>query len=144
MATGVLVVLTGLVPRFGDLVAAIPPSLARAMLAGVLLPLCVEPVLALADSPAMVAPVVLTWLVLQRRAARWAVPAALVVALVVVVVTAGDAVAAGDLLPTLALTAPTWSWQAMVGVTLPLYVVTMASQNVPGVAVMGSFGYRVP
>ena len=58
--------------------------------------------------------------------------------------TAGDAVAAGDLLPTLALTAPTWSWQAMVGVTLPLYVVTMASQNVPGVAVMGSFGYRVP
>ncbi|WP_300458436.1 benzoate/H(+) symporter BenE family transporter [uncultured Nocardioides sp.] len=144
VATGVLVVLTGLVPRLGDLVAAIPPSLARAMLAGVLLPLCVEPVLALADSPAMVAPVVLTWLALQRRAARWAVPAALVVALVVVVVTAGDAVAAGDLLPTLALTAPTWSWQAMVGVTLPLYVVTMASQNVPGVAVMGSFGYRVP
>lgn len=143
-ATGVLVLLTALVPRLGDLVAAIPVSLARAMLAGVLLPLCVEPVTALAASPATVAPVVLTWLVLLRPAPRWAVPASLAVALVVVAVTAGDRVAAGDLLPTLSLTAPSWSVPALVGVALPLYVVTMASQNVPGVAVMGSLGYRVP
>ena len=142
--TGVLVVLTGLVPRLGDLVAAIPVPLARAMLAGVLLPLCVQPVLALADSPLLVGPVVLAWLVLVRPAPRWAVPASLAVALVVVVVEAGDTVAAQDLLPTLSLTLPAWSTSAALGIALPLYVVTMASQNVPGVAVMATFGYRVP
>lgn len=144
LLTGVLVVLTGLLPRLGDLVAAIPVPLARAMLAGVLLPLCVEPVLGLAASPLLVGPVVLAWLVLVRPAPRWAVPASLAVALVVVAVEAGDRVATADLLPTLSLTAPSWSASAALGIALPLYVVTMASQNVPGVAVMGTFGYRVP
>lgn len=142
--TGALVLLTGLVPRLGDLVAAIPVSLARAMLAGVLLPLCIEPVRALAESPAVVAPVVLTWLVLLRPAPRWAVPASLAVALAVVVVAAGDQLRAGDLLPALRFTTPEWSGAALLGIALPLYVVTMASQNVPGVAVMSSYGYRVP
>lgn len=143
-ATGALIVLTGLVPRLGDLVAAIPVSLARAMLAGVLLPLCIEPVRALAESPAVVAPVVLTWLVLLRPAPRWAVPASLVAALGVVVVTAGDQLKAGDFAPALSVTAPAWTGAAMLGIALPLYVVTMASQNVPGVAVMRGYGYRVP
>lgn len=144
VATGALIVLTGLVPRLGDLVAAIPVALARAMLAGVLLPLCIEPVRALADSPAVVAPVVLTWLVLLRPAPRWAVPASLAAALGVVVVTAGDQLKAGDFAPALSVTAPTWTGAAMLGIALPLYVVTMASQNVPGVAVMRGYGYRVP
>ncbi|MCH1867579.1 benzoate/H(+) symporter BenE family transporter [Nocardioides sp. CFH 31398] len=144
LVVGGLVVLTGLVPRLGDLVAAIPVPLARAMLAGVLLPLCVEPVLALTASPAVVAPVVIGWLVLLRLAPRWAVPGALAVALGVVVLTAADGLRAADLVPSLTLTAPAWSAGALLGVALPLYVVTMASQNVPGVAVMAGLGYRVP
>ncbi|WP_308281210.1 benzoate/H(+) symporter BenE family transporter [Pimelobacter sp. 30-1] len=142
VATGVLIVLTALVPKVGDLVAAIPHSLARAMLAGVLLPLCLAPVTALVDAPAAVAPVVLTWLVLLRLAPRWAVPGALLVALVAVVATAR--IETADLVPHLAWTTPSWSLSALVGIALPLYVVTMASQNVPGVAVMSGFGYRVP
>ena len=142
VVTGVLIVLTGLVPRLGDLVAAIPQSLARAMLAGVLLPLCLAPVTALVDAPRVIAPVVLTWLVLLRLAPRWAVPAALAVALGTVLVTAQ--VDTATLAPTLTWTTPHWSTSAVVGIALPLYVVTMASQNVPGVAVTSSFGYRVP
>ena len=76
-------------PGAGDLIARIPTSLARAMLAGVLLPICLEPVTGLADSPAYVGPVVLAWLVMHRISRRWAVPVSLAVALVVVVVTAG-------------------------------------------------------
>ena len=142
VATGVLILLTALVPRLGDLVAAIPQSLARAMLAGVLLPLCIAPVTAVVDAPAAVAPVIVTWLVLLRLAPRWAVPAALGVALVTVLVTAD--VDAGALAPSLTWTTPHWTASALVGIALPLYVVTMASQNVPGVAVTSSFGYRVP
>ncbi|MGB2722320.1 MAG: benzoate/H(+) symporter BenE family transporter, partial [Rhodococcus sp. (in: high G+C Gram-positive bacteria)] len=63
VTVGVLILLTGLSPRLGALVSRIPVPLAQAMLAGVLLPLCAAPVVAFADSPAQVAPVVLVWLV---------------------------------------------------------------------------------
>jgi benzoate membrane transport protein len=144
VVTGVLIVLTGLVPALGDLIARIPASLARAMLAGVLVPICLEPVTGLADSPAYVAPVVVAWLVMQRVSRRWAVPVSLLVALVVVVVAAGSEVSPGDLVPAVTWTTPTWTVQAVVSIAIPLYVVTMASQNVPGVAILASHGYRAP
>lgn len=139
-----LIGLTGLVPWLGDLVGRIPTSLARAMLAGVLLPLCLAPVTGLADSPALVGPVVLTWVLGLLLFPRWAVPASLGVALAVVLVEARSDVDVDTLLPTLAWTTPTWTVPALVSIALPLYVVTMASQNVPGVAVMASHGYAVP
>ncbi|MFC7449575.1 benzoate/H(+) symporter BenE family transporter [Rhodococcus daqingensis] len=147
IVVGLAVTLTGLWPRLGRLIAAIPTALAQAMLAGVLLPLCLAPVTAFRDSPAAVAPVVLVWLILLRFSRRWAVPAAFAAAAVVI----GVSIAFGDgsldtsaLVPTLDLTAPQWTWQALVGIAVPLYIVTMASQNIPGTAVMSSFGYRVP
>lgn len=144
---GAAVILTGLWPRLGRLIAAIPPALAQAMLAGVLLPLCLAPVPALRDAPLAVAPVVLVWLVLQRYSPRWAVPAAFAAAAVVIavgLVSGSDTLDTSALLPRLDVTAPAWTWQAMVGIAVPLYIVTMASQNIPGTAVMNSFGYRVP
>jgi benzoate membrane transport protein len=144
LVTGLLIVLTGLVPALGDLIARIPTSLARAMLAGVLLPICLEPVTGLADSPAYVGPVVLAWLVMHRISRRWAVPVSLAVALGVVIVTAGDTLTAADLVPTITWTTPHWTVAAVVSIAIPLYIVTMASQNVPGVAVMSSYDYQVP
>lgn len=147
LTVGVAVLLTGLWPRLGALIASIPTSLAQAMLAGVILPLCMAPVTAFAATPLAVGPVVAVWLVLQRYSKRWAVPAAFGVAAVVIGVSLarGDgSLAVGDMIPRLDVTAPTWTWQALVGIALPLYVVTMASQNIPGTAVMKSFGYEVP
>lgn len=144
---GVAILLTGLWPRLGRMIAAIPSALAQAMLAGVLLPLCLAPVLALRDAPLAVAPVVLVWLVLQRYSTRWAVPAAFAAAGVVIAVSlvvGKVGLDASALLPELVLTTPTWSWQALIGIAVPLYIVTMASQNIPGTAVMKSFGYEVP
>jgi benzoate membrane transport protein len=144
VVTGALIVLTGLVPALGDLIARIPTSLARAMLAGVLLPICLEPVTGLAASPAYVGPVVLAWVIMHRVSRRWAVPVSLAVALVVVVVTAGSSVSPSDLVPSITWTTPHWTVPAVVSIAIPLYIVTMASQNVPGVAVTASFGYQVP
>ncbi|MBF6242016.1 benzoate/H(+) symporter BenE family transporter [Nocardia elegans] len=146
--TGVLIVLTGCWSRLGRLITAIPVEIAQAMLAGVLLPLCLAPLRASStSSAAVVAPVLVVWVVLQRYAQRWAVPGAFATA----VAGAGIAMIAGhrsipvaDLVPKLEITVPQWSWQAIVGIAIPLYVVTMAAQNIPGVAVMSSFGYRVP
>ncbi|MBL0888675.1 benzoate/H(+) symporter BenE family transporter [Myceligenerans indicum] len=142
--TGLLILLTALIPRLGRLVAAIPASLAQGMLAGVLVPLCLAPATALAGAPLAVAPVVLTWLVLLPVSRRWAVPAALGVALVVVLLTGRDAISGAGLVPAPVWTTPHLTVEGVIAVSVPLYVVTMASQNVPGVAVLASHGYRVP
>ncbi|MFC8045100.1 benzoate/H(+) symporter BenE family transporter [Nocardia sp. NPDC057353] len=147
VVTGALIVLTGLWGRLGALVAAIPVPIAQAMLAGVLVPLCLAPVEAVRTSPAVVLPVIAVWLLLTRFAPRWAVLAAFATA----AVGAGIAIAVRDtpldlgaMVPAVQLTWPQWSWQAVIGVAVPLYIVTMASQNIPGTAVLGSFGYRTP
>lgn len=144
---GVLFVLTGLWPALARWVQKIPTPIAQAMLAGVLLPLCIAPVTSLAKHPWAVAPVLVVWLVLLKFRPRWAVPLAFVAALVVIAVALvrDDAVpAVAELVPHVEWTTPSITLQALTGVVLPLYIVTMASQNIPGAAVLASYGYSVP
>lgn len=147
LVTGVLIALTGLVPALGRLLARIPTPLAQAMLAGVLLTLCLAPFKALGTAPLLVAPVIACWLLMTRFAPRWSVPAALAIALAVIgvhVALNGAAVRQDTLLPALAWTTPAFTPGALAGIALPLFIVTMASQNIPGVAVLKSFGYTTP
>ncbi|MEV1288209.1 benzoate/H(+) symporter BenE family transporter [Micromonospora sp. NPDC049679] len=145
IVSGLLITVAGLVPALGRWIAAIPIPVASAMLAGVLFNLCVAPVRALVEVPLMAAPIVLTWAVLSRFARRWAVPAALVVAVLAIALnTSAGGLHAADLRPTIAFTAPAWTLPAMVSLGLPLFLVTMASQNVPGMAVLAGYGYRPP
>ncbi|MFD0760082.1 benzoate/H(+) symporter BenE family transporter [Arthrobacter ulcerisalmonis] len=146
LVAGVLIAMTGLVPALGRLMTRIPTALAQAMLAGVLLQLCLAPFQALGSVPLFVAPVIVCWLVMTKFAPRWSVPAALVVALAVIgySLASSGTTLDGALLPTLVWTPPTFTLQALAGIALPLFVVTMASQNVPGVAVLRSFGYETP
>ncbi len=143
--SGALIALCGLVRPLARVVSAIPRALANAMLAGVLLPLCVEPFKALTLSPAAIAPVLIAWLVLMRAARRWAVPGALAVALVVIALSGSLSHLAGArLAPVLVVVAPAWEPAAIVAIALPLFLVTMTSQNIPGMAVLSSFGYHPP
>lgn len=147
LVSAALILCTALFPPLGALIARIPPSIAQAMLAGVLLPLCVAPFVGVVDDPWGVAPVLIVWLVASRLLPRWAVPLAFVAAIVVVAVElarTGVEMDAATLLPRLELTLPTLTVGSVVGIALPLFVVTMASQNVPGVAVMRSLGYTIP
>ena len=147
LVTGLLIVITGLVPPLGALIARIPTSVAQAMLAGVLLQFCLGPITGAVANPAGVVPVIVVWLVGIRFFPRWAVPAAFLVAAVVIgihVVTTDAEVAVASAIPRLEVVVPVFTVQAIVGLALPLYIVTMASQNVPGIAVMKGFGYEVP
>ncbi|MBB3156579.1 benzoate membrane transport protein [Microbacterium proteolyticum] len=147
LVSAALILCTALFPPLGALIARIPPSIAQAMLAGVLLPLCVAPFVGVVEDPWGVAPVLIVWLVASRLLPRWAVPLAFVAAIAVVAVElarTGVEMDATTLLPRLELTLPTLTVGSVVGIALPLFVVTMASQNVPGVAVMRSLGYTIP
>ncbi|WAB81631.1 benzoate/H(+) symporter BenE family transporter [Microcella daejeonensis] len=144
---GLLIVVTGLIRPLGRAMTRIPMPLAGAMLAGILLPLCIAPVTAVVEQPLLAVPVVLVWLLLVRLAPRWAVPAAMLVAAIGIVIQAGGAPASGDGMPTaslapvLTLTLPTLDPLVIASLGLPLFIVTMAGQNVPGFAVLTTLGY---
>ncbi|MBA2347007.1 MAG: benzoate/H(+) symporter BenE family transporter [Solirubrobacterales bacterium] len=144
MVCGALLALAGLWGALGKAIARIPIPVASAMLAGVLLPLCLAPVRAAVDIPAAAGPVIATWALLSVLARRWAVPGALLAAIFVVV--AFEPLEAGPTgaLPVLDGVVPSLSVGALLGVALPLFVVTMASQNVPGMGVLVANGYRPP
>ncbi len=144
LVVAVLTAVTGLWPWLARLMAAIPSTIANAMLAGVLIPICATAFTTLAATPLYVAPILVVWLVTYAFARRWAVPLALVTALVVVVLTLDQAPRGSDLVPALTWTIPTLDWRAVVGLALPLFLVNIASQYAPGVAVMKTFGYTVP
>ncbi|HEY5630166.1 MAG TPA: benzoate/H(+) symporter BenE family transporter [Candidatus Limnocylindrales bacterium] len=141
VVTGLLIVATAAVPALGTLTARIPTSIAQAMLAGVLVPLCLKPVLATAASPSLMWPVLLAWVVVLLLAPRWATPAAIAAALAVTLVHLSSPPVATV---GFALVVPHLSLQAVIGISVPLWLVTMASQNVPGVAVLKTFGYETP
>jgi len=143
IAVGALIMLTGLWTPLGRLVAAIPKAIASAMLAGILLKLCLAPFLAIGKVPWLAGAVLLTWLLFMRIARGYAVPAAVTVALVAMAFDAPFAgMAAADFIPHLELVMPVFTWEAMINIALPLFIVTMAGQNLPGLAVLAVYGYR--
>ena len=142
---GALIVLTGFWPALTRAMTSIPKPIASAMLAGILFPICIAPIQASVELPLLTLPIVLVWLVLYRLAPRWAVPGALVVTVVVIGISAGsDWMTSASVAPQLSFVAPVFDPLVIVSVGLPLYIVTMAGQNVPGFAVLQTFGYPRP
>ena len=138
-----LVVAAGFWRPFGRAVAAIPMPLASAMLAGILFNLCLAPVRAVAELPALALPIILVWAITLRFARIWAVPAAVGVSAVMIAIsTELPADLFANAWPAPVLVVPTLNLDALVGIALPLFVVTMASQNIPGLAVLRTNGYH--
>lgn len=141
--TGLLIALAGLWARLGDLVAAIPKAIANAMLAGILLKLCLAPFVAISQLPVVATIVLLTWLLVGRLSKPAAVPGAVVVALAATLAAVPPGAYDGvSFVPHIVVVTPSLSWEAIVSIALPLFIVTMASQNITGLAVLGTFGYR--
>jgi benzoate membrane transport protein len=144
---GVLIVVAGLFKPLGRAVAAIPGPLANAMLAGVLVNLCYAPVKAVAFDPLLGLPIVLAWILVGAWKRLYAVPAALlafvlVLAFGVKIPEGALAAWAGSLGPTVEPVMPVFGLSALISVALPLFIVTMASQNIPGIAVLKVNGYE--
>ncbi|EPK7281870.1 benzoate/H(+) symporter BenE family transporter [Citrobacter farmeri] len=140
-----LIVLCGVTGLFARLMQVIPHSLAAAMLAGILLRFGLEAFARLGDQFLLCGGMLLAWLILKRIAARYAVIAALVVGAIIALLE-GDIVTSSlamvPVLPT--FIAPQFSLAHSLGIAVPLFLVTMASQNAPGVATMKAAGYDVP
>ncbi len=142
---GILLLITGLWPWLARAMTRIPKPIASAMLAGILLPICLAPVQAAVggDTWWQGVTVLVVWLVFARLAPRWAVPAAVVAtAIVVAIATGGNPLEGQSIAPTIRFVAPSIDPIVLISLGVPLYIVTMAGQNVPGFTVLRTFGYE--
>lgn len=138
-----LITVAGLWRRFGRAVEAIPASLASAMLAGVLLNLCLAPIRAIEAFPWQAAAIILAWAVTLRFARLYAVLAAVLAAAVIIPLSTPLPAGVFDAAwPVPVFVLPVFSLDSAIGIALPLFLVTMASQNIPGLAVLNANGYR--
>lgn len=140
-----LLALAGFSGAFERIMRHVPKSLAAAMLAGVLLRFGIEVFAGLPANAALIVPMLLCFFVARRLLPRYAVPLTLLLGLVIAAGQGAihlDRIAVDWALPV--WTTPVFSWPALIGVGLPLFIVTMASQNVPGLAVLRVNGYATP
>ncbi|MBB6178446.1 benzoate/H(+) symporter BenE family transporter [Pseudorhizobium flavum] len=141
LVCGALIVIAGLFRPLGRAVAAIPTPFANAMLSGVILGLCFAPFKAIAFDPLLGLPILVAWAVVLMVKRLYAVPAALA-AFVGVMVLGVDlpegamAEWSQSLAPPVEFVAPLFTLPALISIALPLFIVTMASQNIPGIAVL--------
>ena len=147
VVSGLLIAWAGASGWFERLMDRIPVAIASALLAGVLARFGLDAVTGVKTAPGLVMSMTVAYLLGRRLWPRYAVP---------VVLAVGIAFALGQgrlsfvgmdssqvsVLPV--WTAPVFTWHAAIGVALPLFVVTMASQNLPGVAAQRASGYDTP
>ena len=150
-ATGAFIVCALLIMVFGysgwfeRLMAKIPLALASALLAGVLARFALDAVGAVAHAPVLVLAMTLSYLLGRRWWPRWSVPVVLLVGVAVAALQGQLNLSSVDVAWAMPVwVSPVWSGAAMVSVALPLFVVTMASQNLPGVAAQRACGYDIP
>lgn len=142
IVTGVLTIILGVTGWFGRLMQALPKPIMAGVLAGVLLPFVLDAAGASAEAPIVAGGLVLAYFLGRRLLPRYAVLVALAVGVVLAFATGTTTAAhlsAGLTMPL--WTAPSFDLQAVMGISIPLLIVTMAGQNGPGLAMMHSNGY---
>jgi len=145
MVSAALIVLCGATGWFERTISRIPIPLASAMLAGVLVRFGMDTYTAMKAQFVLVFAMFAVYLIGRRLWPRYAVPGVLALGIAVAALQGQLHLGAVQLeWAKPVFVAPTFSWAALIGVAIPLFAVTMASQNVPGVAVMRASGYDTP
>ena len=138
-----LLMLTALIRPLRNLVSSIPLPLANALLAGVLFGFVIRIFPALESNPILVLPLFLLFIFVRLWSPLWATVCTLVVGTIL-----AFALQQASGIPDFEITQLTWVWPEfdftiMLSLGLPLYLVTMAGQNLPGLAVLRAAGYDV-
>ena len=142
VAAGLLIAALGLLRPLGRLVAMILNAIAAGMLAGVLLPFVLSLAPSALEAPALVLPMVLAFALVRLRSPAWAVLAALALGLALSFATGAAQAPEAVGLPALVWVTPQFDAGLLLGLAVPLALVTMAGQNLPGFATMRAAGYE--
>lgn len=140
-----LITLTGLSSRLIAIVEWMPVSIANAMLAGVLFDICIGPFRAMTTDPWNAVPIILVWLVATRYTPKYATLSAMAVLVIEALIHSmhpnSQAIPYGLRLTPVE---PVINFSHVLSLAMPLYIVAMSAQNIPGAAVLRANGYDVP
>jgi benzoate membrane transport protein len=141
----VLLTLVGLSGWFDRLMAFMPQSIAAAMLAGVLLPFAMHMIMSLESQLALVLTMIMTFFISRVFWPKLAIMVTFLMGIMIAWVQNLIVWQSLSLqISSPIWTTPEWSLSATIGVAIPLFIVTMASQNLPGIVVLRSHGYDAP
>jgi benzoate membrane transport protein len=139
-----LMVLTSLIRPLAMAISKMPPAIAAAMLAGVLLRFVLGVPTAAVDMPAIIVPLIMAFFALRMLVPLYVVPVVVGLGLAFAGLTGSFSGPVHVGLTLLEFVMPQWNVQVIIGLGVPLYLVTMASQNIPGFAVLKAHGYQPP
>ncbi|RWD03110.1 MAG: benzoate transporter BenE [Mesorhizobium sp.] len=142
IVTGVLLVATGLFRPLTKLISRIPPSVASGMLAGIVVTFALNAVKTIPIDPWLILPLIAAFFVIRLFNPALSVLAVLIGGGLAAFLTGRVGGLPTPELSTLTLIAPDFTTKAVIGLALPLYLVTMASQNLSGLAVLRAAGYH--
>ncbi|MFC3711546.1 benzoate/H(+) symporter BenE family transporter [Sphingoaurantiacus capsulatus] len=145
LSAAAMMVAAGAIPAFARAAERIPTGIAAAMLAGVLLPFCLQLFRLAAVDPLLVGLLLAVFIVARRRLPLYAMLLALAAGMALTLLR-GDisALPPGDTLGSLSAIVPAFDVRVILSLGLPLFLVTLVSQNLPGLAVLRSAGYEPP
>ncbi len=144
IVTAIAIIITGLIKPVAQFVERIPASIASGMLAGVLSSFVINAAKTLSLDPLLVLPLIALFLIIRLFNPAMAVISVLIGGVIFALLLGRSDNLPAPELSTLTMIIPEFSLSAMIGLALPLYLVTMASQNLPGFAVLRAAGYEPP
>jgi len=144
LLAALLILLTAAFRSIASLIERIPTAIASAMLAGVLFGFVTAIFGHLQNAPALVLPLILAFAVVRLYSPPWAVLCVLVLGIVLANLLGMTTAIEPLRVSSLVWIGPTFSLEALIGLGLPLYLVTMAAQNLPGFAVLRAADYPIP
>lgn len=142
IVTGTLLIATGLFRPLTQLISRIPPSVASGMLAGIVVTFALNAVKTVPVDPWLILPLIAAFFVIRLFNPALSVLAVLIGGGLAAFLTGRVGGLPTPEISTLTLIAPDFTAKAIIGLALPLYLVTMASQNLSGLAVLRAAGYH--
>lgn len=145
MFSALLVFISGITGWFEKIMQRIPSQIACAMLGGVLVTFGIDVFNFMGEKPLLIGAMVLVYLVCKRLMPRFSMLMVLIAGFVMAGVTGQiDTSSWQWKMSEFAFIAPEFNLQAMISIGIPLYIVTMTSQNLPGIAVLKAHNYPAP
>ncbi|BCG69269.1 benzoate transporter [Mesorhizobium sp. 113-1-2] len=142
IVTAILLIATGLFRPLTQLISRIPPSVASGMLAGIVVTFALNAVKTVPVDPWLILPLITAFFLIRLFHPALSVLSVLIGGGLAAFLTGRVGGLPTPELSTLTLIAPDFTVKAIIGLALPLYLVTMASQNLSGLAVLRAAGYH--
>ena len=144
IVSAVIITIIGMTGAFNRLIKRLPKGIAAAMLAGILLKFGMEIFVSIKALPGLVLTMLAVYLLTKRLVPRYAIAAVLLLGILFAMVSGEthlSVVSLAVVKPVFIM--PEWTFGSVLGLGLPLALVTLSGQYVPGIAVLKASGYKV-